>query len=170
MFVINFKLDFKKILFACVIIAAVIATIVEFGTNKTSIVSSNKDGNYDYIFDEENYTKYLNQIHENIDANINKTVKINGFVFKMPDFKDTYFVCGRSTISNGEESVAGILCKYDDATKLVGNEWVEITGIITKGDYNGIMPILKVGNITKITAPANTYVDNTNEKSTNTNN
>lgn len=165
MFVVNFKLDFKKILFACVVIAAIVATIVEFGTNKTSIVSSNKDNNYDYTFDESNYTKYLREIHENIDANINKTVKITGFVFKMPDFKENFFVCGRSTISNSEETVAGILCKYDEATKLNDNEWVEITGIITKGDYNGTMPILKVGTITKITAPANTYVDNIDEKS-----
>lgn len=164
MFVVNFKLDFKKILFACVVIAAIVATIVEFGTNKTSIVSSNKDNNYDYTFDDKNYTKYLKEIHENIDANINKTIKITGFVFKMPDFKENFFVCGRSTISNGEETVAGILCKYDAATNINDNEWVEITGIITKGEYNGIMPILKVGNITKITAPANTYVDNINEK------
>jgi len=163
MFVVNFKLDFKKILFACVVIAAIVATIVEFGTNKTSIVSSNKDNNYDYTFDEANYTKYLKQIHENIDANVNKTVKITGFVFKMPDFKEDFFVCGRSTMSNGEETVAGILCKYDESTKLNDNEWIEITGIITKGEYNGTMPILKVGTITKITAPANTYVDNVNE-------
>ena len=112
MFVINFKLDFKKILFACVVIAAIVATIVEFGTNKTSIVSSNKDNNYDYTNDESNYTKYLKEIHENIDANINKSVKITGFVFKMPDFKENFFVCGRTTMSKGEETVAGILCKY----------------------------------------------------------
>lgn len=165
MFVINLKLDFKKILFACVVIAAVVATIVEFSINKTSIVSSNKDNNYDYTFDESNYTKYLKEIHENIDANINKTVKITGFVFKMPDFKENFFACGRTTMSNGEETIAGILCKYDDATRLNENEWVEITGIITKGEYNGTMPILKVGNITKITAPANTYVTNIQENS-----
>lgn len=164
MFVVNFKLDFKKILLACVMIAAVVATIVEFGVNKTSIVSSNKDHNYDYTFTEENYTKFLKEIHENIDANLDKSVKITGFVFKMPDFKDTYFVCGRNTISDKENKVAGILCKYDGANQLIDNEWVEITGIIQKGEYNGQMPIINVGNISKITAPANTYVDNIDEK------
>ena len=99
------------------------------------------------------------EIHKNIDANINKSVKISGFVFKMPDFKENYFVCGRNTISDNEAKVAGIVCKYDDASKLIDNEWVEITGIITKGDYNGVMPILNVGNITKITAPSNSYVE-----------
>lgn len=162
MFVLNFKLDFKKLFFTCVLIAAIIATIIEFGNNKTSIVSSNKDNNYDYSFTDENYTKYLKDIHENIDANINKSVKITGFVFKMPDFKDTYFVCGRNTIQDRENKVAGLLCKYDDSTKLVENEWVEVTGIIQKGEYNGQVPILNVGNITKITAPANTYVENIN--------
>lgn len=165
MFVINFKLDYKKILFACIIIAAVVATIVEFSTNKTSIVSSNKDNNYDYIFTEENYTKYLKEIHENIDANLNKSVKISGFVFKMPDFKDKYFVCGRNTISEKEAYVAGMVCKYDGSDKLIDNEWVEITGIISKAEYNGVMPILNVGNITKITAPANTYVNIEENKS-----
>lgn len=160
MFVVNFKLDFKKILFACVVIAALVATIVEFGVNKTSIVSSNKDNNFDYSFNDENYTKLLKQIHENIDANVNKSVKITGFVFKMPDFKETYFVCGRNTVADKENKVAGILCKYDDAKKLVDNEWVEITGIIQKGEYNGTMPIINVGSINKITAPANTYVEN----------
>lgn len=164
MFVVNFKLDFKKVFFVCILIAAIVATIVEFGTNGSSLATANTDGNYDYVLTEENFTTTLKQIHENIDANLGKTVKLSGFVFKMPDFKDGYFVCGRNTIVKNEDSVAGFLCQQKDSAKLVDNEWIEITGVIIKGDYNGEMPIIKVGNITKITAPANTFVDNVEEK------
>lgn len=164
MFVVNFKLDFKKILLLCFILALIVVTIIEFGTtSKTTDVASKTSKNYDYTFTDENYTQNLKQIHSNIDANLGKTVKISGFVFKMPDFKDGYFVCGRNTTANNEDTVAGFLCDYKGSSKLIENEWVEITGVIIKGEYNGTMPVIKVGNIKKITAPANTFVKNVNE-------
>ncbi len=161
MFVVNFKLDFKKIFIVCLILAAIIAIAVEFGysQNETLNVAKSID-KYDYIFEDGNYTSLLKTIHENIDANVNKTVKITGFVFRMPDFKEDYFVVGRNIIINNEESISGILCQSTDASKLADNEWIEVTGIILKGNYNGDMPVLKVGSITKVTAPANTYVEN----------
>ena len=163
MFVINFKLDYKKILITCVVIALFIATIIEFAGNNTSTVVSNSD-KYDYDLKEENYTEILKTIHDNIDASIGKTIHMSGFVFRMPDFKENYFVCGRNTIANSEDKVAGFLCQYDKASEILDNEWIEITGVIIKGDYNGSMPIIKIGSLNKITAPANTFVDNINEK------
>jgi uncharacterized repeat protein (TIGR03943 family) len=164
MFVVNFKLDFKKILLVCFILALLVVTIIEFGTTPQTSNVSSKTGNYDYIFTDENFTKNLKDIHNNIDSNIGKTVKISGFVFKMPDFKENYFVCGRNTISNNEDTIAGFLCEYKDSPKLIENEWVEITGVIIKGEYNETMPVIKVGNIKKITAPSNIFVQNINEQ------
>lgn len=158
MFVVNFKLDFKKIFFACLVIAAIVATLIEFGSSNLSISTSKTQENYDYILTEENYIGILKNIHENIDENLGKTIKMSGFVFKMPDFKDGYFVCGRNTVIDNENQVAGFLCNHADSSKFIDNEWVEITGVITKGDYNGVMPIIKIGTINKITAPANTFV------------
>ncbi len=160
MFVVNFKLDIKKILIACVIIALFVATIMEFGTKTSSSSVNSNISNYDYDLTDENYTECLKNIHENIEENLGKTIHLTGFVFRMPDFKENYIVCGRNTILNNEDKVAGILCDYSDAKNLVDNEWIEVTGVITKGNYNGDMPILKVGNIKKITAPANTFVKN----------
>lgn len=163
MFVVNLKLDFKKILIVCVLVALLAAAIIESGSIKTSSVNSNSDGgSYDYVMDEKNYTKILKDIHENIDMNLGKSVKISGFVFKMPDFKKDYFVCGRNTIVNNEDTIAGFLCQSEDAKTLNDNDWIEITGVIIKGDYNGSMPIIKVGSIKKIDAPSNTFVENTN--------
>lgn len=167
MFVVNFKLDLKKILILCVFIALIVATIIEFGTNGlTTAVNSQttKNDQYDIILTDDNFTATLKEVHENIDANVGKTVKLTGFVFKMPDFKDGYFVCGRNTINNKEDVVAGFLCQSDEASKLVDNEWIEVTGVIIKGEYNATMPIIQVGSLKKITAPANTFVKNVNEQ------
>ena len=160
MFVVNFKLDYKKILIGCIVIALFIATIMEFGTKTSSSTVNSNISNYDFDLTEETYTEILKTVHENIDEHLGKTMHITGFIFKMPDFKENYFVCGRNTISNNEDKVAGILCDYVEAQGLVENEWVEITGVITKGNYNGDMPILKVGSIKKVAAPANTFVKN----------
>ena len=161
MFVLNFKLDYRKILIAFVVIALIVATIIGFGSNKTSSVATNDATNFDYVLTDENFTEMLKNIHENIDANLNKTVSLTGFVFRMPDFKDGYFVCGRNTIVDTQDKVAGFLCQSDEESKLLDNEWVEITGVIIKGEYNGEMPIIKVGSIKKVVAPANTFVKNT---------
>ena len=158
MFVVNFKLDFKKILIGSIVIALFVATIMEFGT-KTSSVNSNIS-NYDFDLNDENYTSILKTIHENIHENLGKTIHLSGFDYRMTDFKENYLVCGRNTISNNEDKVAGILCDYSEAKSIIDNEWVEITGVIIKGNYNGDMPIIKVGSLKKITAPANTFVKN----------
>ena len=80
MFVINFKLDLKKILLVCFIFALFVITIVEFGTTpQSSNVSSKTSVNYDYEFTDENFTKILKDVHSNIDSNIGKTVTILQF-------------------------------------------------------------------------------------------
>lgn len=163
MFIVNFKLDFKKIFFACVLVAAVVATLIEFGGKNLSIDVINKSDNYDFVLTDDNFISTLKIIHENTSQNIGKTIKLSGFVFKKTDFKEGYFVCGRNTISNNEDMVAGLMCNFDDANKLIDNEWIELTGVIIEGNYNGNIPIVKVGKIEKITAPANTFVKNTSE-------
>ncbi len=163
MFIVNFKLDLKKVVVISIFIAIIVATIVEFSSTPYTSVNSSIEA-YDYILNDENYTSILDEVHNNIDANIGKTIKLSGFVFRMPDFKENFIVCGRNTISNNEDKVAGFLCKYDESSKLLDNEWIEITGVITKGDYNGQMPVINIGSLEKITAPANTFVTNHLEK------
>lgn len=161
MFVCNVKVNIKKIMLILGIIAVIIATCLELGlfsknNNKNINIYSEK---YDYIITADNFTNTLKVIHENIDDNIGKTVKISGFVFTMPDFKSNYFVCGRNMILSGNEKVVGFLCNYDEAYNLLESEWVEVTGIIEKGFYQTDMPVIKVQTLNKITAPENTFVN-----------
>ncbi len=160
MFVCNFKLNIKKVMIFVAIIAVIIAICLELGVfnKKNSNVTIYND-TFDYNITESNFTNMLKDIHEHIDENVGKTVSISGFVFTMPDFKDSYFVCARNMILSGNEKVVGFLCNYDEASELLESEWVEVTGVIEKGFYQTDMPIIKVKTIKKITAPENTFVE-----------
>lgn len=160
MFVCNVKISIKKIMIWLGVISVVIAICLELGlfskNSKNIDIYQNK---YDYIITEDNFTNMLKAIHENIDINIGKTVKISGFVFTMPDFKDNYFVCGRNMLLSGEEKIVGFLCDYEKAYELLESEWVEVTGTIKKGFYQTDMPIIQVEKLNKIEAPENTFVN-----------
>lgn len=159
MYICNLKLDIKKILIICLVIAIGVALALE-------ITDMNKDVdeiNFDYELDSKNFTTVLKVVHENIDSNVGKTIKLSGFVFTLPDFRDEQFVCGRDMLLDGDEKVVGFLCEYDKKFELADSEWVEITGEIIKGYYSGDMPIIKVKTLNKITAPANTFVDTPEE-------
>ena len=161
MFVCNVKISIKKIMIILGIIAVAVAISLELGlfsgNNKKNVNIYNED--FDYVITEANFTNMLKKIHENIDDNIGKSVKISGFVFTMPDFKDNYFVCGRNMILSGNEKVVGFLCNYDKAYELLESEWVEVTGVIEKGFYQTDMPVIKVKSLNKITAPENSFVN-----------
>ena len=101
----------------------------------------------------------LKTVHNDIDGNIGKTVKLSGYIFTLPDFKETNFVCGRDMLLDGDEKVVGFLCEYEKAKDFTEGEWIEITGTFEKGYYMTDMPVIKVNTITKITAPPNTFVE-----------
>ena len=156
MYIKNIKLNPKKILIVCLIIAIGITLALELTAPNppTSIPTET----YDYELNEDNFTTILKQVHNNIDEHIGKSIKCSGFVFTLYDFKQNNFVCGRNMMLDGEEKVVGFLCEYNGNLDLIQGEWIEITGSITKGYYMGDMPVIQVDNVKKITAPANTYV------------
>lgn len=154
MFVCNFKLNLKKTLIIVAVIIVGIALFFEI----SNMFKDSHSNNLDYVLDTENFTEILKTVHENIDANVGKTIKLSGFVFRLPDFRANYFVCGRNMLLDDEEKVVGFLCTYNGDIELSDNEWIEITGTIVKGYYMSDMPVIEITNINKITAPTNTFV------------
>ncbi len=160
MFVFNIKVNFKKIVAVIIVISITIALLVNIFSSNNSLISTvNSSSKHDYVLTTENYVENLKLLHENIDSNIGKTISLTGFVYRNDDFDNDIFVCGRNMIIESLESVAGILCKSDDADILKDNQWVEIIGVLEKTDYNGNMPIIKVTSIKKIDPLENTYVE-----------
>lgn len=154
MFVMNFKLSTKKIILICIIISIGISLIAE-----VIRYSNTSKNSFDYVITAENFTDMLKSIHDNVDENIGKSIKVSGFVFNMPDFKETNFVCGRNMLLYDDAKVVGFLCEYDKKYELLDAEWIEITGTFVKGYYSCEMPVIKVETCNKIPAPANSFVD-----------
>ncbi len=154
MFVCNLKLNLKKVLIVAAIITIGIAMFFEI----TNMIKDKNVTSFDYVLDSENFTEILKTVHDNIDANVGKTIKLSGFVFRLPDFRAGYFVCGRNMVLDESEKVVGFLCTYNGDISLTDSEWVEITGTIIKGYYATDMPVIEVTTINKITAPPNTFV------------
>jgi len=154
MFVCNFKLNLKRLLIISGVIIVAIALFFEI----SNMIKDNNSNNLDYVLDSENFTEILKTVHDNRDANVGKTIKLSGFVFRLPDFRSNYFVCGRNMMLDDFEKVVGFLCTYNGDIELEDSEWVEITGTIVKGYYMSDMPVIEINNIKKITAPTNTFV------------
>ena len=109
----------------------------------------------------DNYTNVLKSVHENIDEYIGKEICFSGYVYRVSDLEENQFVLARDMIinENNQTLVVGFLCSCKNANEYINNEWVDITGKITKGNYHGDIPIIKIIDIKKIEKPqTNIYV------------
>lgn len=158
MFVLNIRMDYKKIIIICIACAVVLAGTIELFSKKDYLEVNSDIDSFDYTITEENFISTLSYLHNNIEKNVGKNIKVSGFVYTLPDFNDDFFICGRYTVDENETKVAGYMCNFDNSISLEENEWIEIEGTIIKGNYNGEIPVIQVNKITKIIAPANTYV------------
>lgn len=113
-----------------------------------------------------NYTNVLNEVHNNLDSYVGLKIKFTGFIYRVYDLNENQFVLGRNMIisSDFQTVIVGFLCDYKEAKTLNDNTWVEIEGEITKGDYHGEIPVIKIINLKEVSKPSDEYVyppDNT---------
>ena len=148
--IINLKLNLSKLIlvFAILIIGILIAVcILNQRENKTIELTN------------ENYTYILKDCHENISKYIGKSITMSGYIFRIDDFTENQFVTARNMLINDTEAqIVGFLCSSNEIKNYENNIWIEVTGIITKGNYHGEMPILEVSKITKINTPDDIFV------------
>ena len=107
-----------------------------------------------------NYTNVLKTVHDNLNSYLGKKIKFSGYIYRVPDFKDTQFVLARDMIisSDLKTLVVGFLCDCPDAKKFDTNTWVEISGTIKKGSYHEEIPVISITEIKQITKPSECYV------------
>lgn len=60
--------------------------------------------------------------------------------------------------SDFQTVVVGFLCTSPETCNFSENDWIEIEGTITKGEYHGDMPIIEITSINKIDKPEDEYV------------
>jgi putative membrane protein len=168
MFIYNIKVSGSKLFKAIfifmiflliLIVGMVVLKIFNGAANSEATSSCVPQGNINKI-KAKNYSNVLKAVHDNIDNYVGKKINFTGFVYRVYDLNDTQFVLARDMIvsSDFKSVIVGFLCEYDKASEFKDGTWVEITGEITKANYHGDMPIIKVTEIKKIDAPNEEFV------------
>lgn len=110
----------------------------------------------------DNYANILQAVHDELTSYVGMKIKFTGYVYRLIDFEDEQFVLARDMFINEEKTqsvVVGFLSQYKDAQNFKDGEWVELTGVIEKGKYhNEEIPVIKVTDIKRISAPENPFV------------
>ncbi len=168
MFIYNFKVNGSKIFkyfftgIVLLIIAILIFVSIKLfvGAKNDRNVSSCIPQNDISIISAKNYTNILKAVHENIDEYVGVKIQFTGYVYRVLDLTDKQFILARDMIisSDYQYVIVGFLCEFDKAQDFADETWVQLTGEITKGNYHGDMPIIKVTEMQTVDKPNEEYV------------
>lgn len=173
MFVYNVKMNKNSIKIVVIILVILILLSIfafvgyRFFNSISMVTVKDEMGNLNDCkieINSNNYTNILKDSHDNIDKYVGKTIKGTGFIYRIYDFNENQFVLGRNMIisSDNKSVVVGFLCDGSSSGvnvhSIANSSWVEIEGIIVKGNYHGDMPIIEVKNIKEADAPSDEFV------------
>lgn len=164
MFVYNVKFNSKSIVKISLIIISIIVVIF-FLISLYKILSTSFSVNDEIpepdvaYLTADNYTNILKSVYENLDTYVGQKICFSGYVYRNLDFSENQFVLARDMLVEGSTKtlIVGFLCSHKDASSYTDNSWVKITGEITKGNYHGEIPIIKVTKIEKVDKPTDEY-------------
>lgn len=164
MFVYNVKLNSKSIVKAALVIISIIIVIFfilalyRVFSNSFKVKDSVPEPDVAYL-KVDNYTNVLKSVYENLDTYVGQKISFSGYVYRNLDFSDSQFVLARDMLVKGSTKtlIVGFLCTYSNAQDFADGTWVEITGEISKGNYHGEIPIVKITKINKIEKPSDEY-------------
>lgn len=168
MFIYNVKINgsktFKNFFIGIVLLVIIIVGIISFkvfqGANNATSNSSCLPQSKVTKLSTTNYTNILKAVHENIDNYVGIQINFTGYVYRVLDLKENEFVLARNMIisSDYQSVIVGFLCECENAKDFENDTWVELTGQITKGNYHGDMPVIKVTDIKRVDKPNDEFV------------
>lgn len=178
MFICNFKLNgskFAKTCFICILV--IVLLILCLSIYRIFVKPKNNDLKTDEMvlengtacqkkdgvleIDPKNYTNVLQAVHDDVDSYVGCKLHFSGYVYKLLDFEPNQFVLARDMLVSDDKSqtlVVGFLCSYDKAMDFEEGTWVDLTGTITKEDFHGEIPVVKVDMLQEIDKPEYPYV------------
>lgn len=164
MFIYNVKFNSKsiiKITFIVISIIVVIFFLISlykiFAT--TIKVRDNIDGPEIAYIKADNYTNILKSVYEDLDTYVGQKICFSGYVYRNVDFTNKQFVLARDMLMSDTPNklIVGFLCSCSDAKDYEDGTWIEIVGEITKGNYHGEIPLLKITQIKRIDKPIDEF-------------
>lgn len=168
MFICNVKINGSKVFkIVMIVISFIVLLLFILGLFRIFGDAKGDIKNHDAIVTtditevkESNYTNILKAVHDNLDDYIGCKIHFSGYIYRIYDFNESQFVLARDMVisSDFQTLVVGFLCATKEAKEYPDGTWVEITGEITKGEYHGEIPILKVTDIKVTSKPQDYYV------------
>ena len=162
MFVYNVKLNSKnivKISLSIIVVIFFLLSLYKIFSSTFNVDDNVPEPDVAYL-SAQDYTNVLKSVYENLDTYIGQKISFSGYVYRNLDFSETQFVLARDMLVEGraEALIVGFLCSHKEARSYADGSWVEITGEITKGNYHGDVPIIKVLKIKQVEKPADEFV------------
>ena len=152
-----FKMFFSGVIVLIICISCFVTFKVFGGASQESAASDFSCVPQNTISDisPRNYTNVLKAVHDDIDSYLGVKFHFTGYMYRLLDFTDTQFVLARDMVisSDFQTVVVGFLCEYNTASTFEDGSWVEITGEITKGDYHGDIPVVKIMSMQRTNKP-----------------
>ena len=84
-----------------------------------------------------------------------------GFVYRDDRFADTQFMVSRFTVSCcvADAAPIGLIVEWPDTAVLPSDSWVEVSGTLQAGTFNGVeMPVLVADSVTPTETPSQPYL------------
>ena len=158
MFVYNVKINGSKTF--KYFFAFIVLLVINGASNASPELSSCLPQNKVTKLTVSNYATVLKAVHENVDNYIGVKISFTGYIYRVSDLYENQFVLARNMIisSDFQSVIVGFLCESENAKEFENETWVELTGEITKGNYHGNMPIVKVTDIKKVDKPNEEFV------------
>lgn len=164
MFICNVKLNSKSMLKASFIIFSIIVVIFFLISlykifSTTMKVRDNINAPDIAYIQADNYTNILKSVYENLDTYIGQRICFSGYIYRNIDFSSNQFVLARDMVMENTPNklIVGFLCSCKEAEKYEDGIWIEIVGEITKGNYHGEIPLLKITQIKRIDKPVDEF-------------
>jgi uncharacterized repeat protein (TIGR03943 family) len=104
---------------------------------------------------------YLFQSSEDPADFAGEPVHVIGFVYQDDRFSETQFMVSRFTVSccAADAVPVGLVVQWPDTAQLPPDTWVEVTGTLQTGEFNGqTMPILQAEEVSETEQPAQPYL------------
>ena len=167
MFIYNINLNKKKYFkFFCILVIIILLIMFFIGIYriyskcKYFKLSDSVNSNDVINISPNNYTNILKTVHDDIDSYLGMKIHFSGYVYRVLDIKDDEFILARNMIisSNYQSVVVGFLCSVNNAKDFANDTWVEVTGEITKGNYHGDIPLIKITEIKETNKPNDEFV------------
>jgi len=113
------------------------------------------------ILTDDNYIGTINLLEEEPKTFKNKSITLNGFVFREDTFDSNQIVVGRMGVSCcvADSGIFGLMIKGGDFNAFPTDTWVKVHGILEVSQYKGwTLPMVKLKSIEKIDKPTQPYV------------